>query len=102
MPAYSLTKPAENDLFSIWRYVADDNPQATDMVLDLIDAQCRLLASNPKIGRSRDDLATGLLSLPVSKASWRSQYLLFYRQQKDGIEVIRILEGHQNIDSSDF
>jgi toxin ParE1/3/4 len=46
----------------------------------------------PGMGRKRDDLGKGLRSFPVKK------YLIFYRQAKDDIEIVRVLHGSRNIE----
>lgn len=102
MASYKLTKPAESDLLSIWRYIAEDNPQAADSVLDLIEAHFSQLSRNPKIGRLRKDLAENLFSFVAGKSNWRSQFIIFYRMHGDGIDIIRVLEGHRDIDEGYF
>ena len=97
MSTYKLTKLAERDVFEIWAYIAEDNVDAADLVLDYLHAQCLLLSKTPAMGRLRDDFAPNLYVMPVGKNSWRSRYLIFYRPTGLGIEVIRILEGHRNI-----
>ena len=97
MSVYKLTKLAERDVFEIWAYIAEDNIDAADLVLDYLHAQCRMLSRSPGIGRLRKDFASNLYVLPVGKKSWRSRYLIFYRPSELGIEIIRIIEGHRNI-----
>ena len=97
MGAYKLTKLAEKDTFEIWAYIAQDNVDAADLVLDYLHARCLLLSKIPAMGRLREDFAPNLRVMPVGKNSWRSRYLIFYRPAELGIEVIRILEGHRNI-----
>ena len=97
MSVYKLTKLAERDVFEIWDYIAKDNIDAADLVLEYLHAQCRMLSKSPGMGRLREDFASKLYVLPVGKNSWRSRYLIFYRSTELGIDIIRILEGHRNI-----
>ncbi|WP_242040306.1 type II toxin-antitoxin system RelE/ParE family toxin [Anabaena subtropica] len=62
-------------------------------MLQKIDSQLKILASNPGMGRKRDSLASNLRSFPVGN------YLIFYRPINEGIEVIRILHGVRDIPS---
>ncbi|MDP6543948.1 MAG: type II toxin-antitoxin system RelE/ParE family toxin [Phycisphaerae bacterium] len=40
------TDQAREDLIGIWSYIADDDPDATDRLLDEIDEVCGTLASS--------------------------------------------------------
>jgi len=44
------SQQAHLDLLSIWAYIAEDNPNAADKLLDVIDNKCNLLGENPKLG----------------------------------------------------
>lgn len=53
-----LSELAETDLTDIWVFVAQDNVEAADRLLDQIHDKCRFLANSPKVGRQRPELAT--------------------------------------------
>ncbi|WP_066380652.1 type II toxin-antitoxin system RelE/ParE family toxin [Anabaena sp. CA = ATCC 33047] len=92
--AIILKKPlAEADLLDIWNFIANDSFEKADRVLQKIDSQLKILASNPGMGRKRDSLVPNLRSFPVGN------YLIFYRPINQGIEVIRILHGARDIPS---
>ena len=86
-----LTAIAERDLISIWHYIARDNLQAADMLLDDLGAASRNLEQFPSLGPSREDLGVGVRYLPCRT------YLILYRQIHDGIEVIRYLHGDRDL-----
>ena len=71
---------AENDLLEAWLYIAEDSIDAADRLLDRIEAETRALLMQPKMGRTRDELAAGLRSWPTS-----TPYILFYFLDSDGI-----------------
>jgi toxin ParE1/3/4 len=75
------TARAEQDLEEIWFYVALDDVAAADALLDEVENCCRLLATQPKMGRAREELASELRSFPVRR------YVVFYRSLVDGIEA---------------
>jgi len=52
MSSYLLTPQAEDDLFSVWSYIAQDNIEAADKVEAEIYAACGFLASAPQAGHS--------------------------------------------------
>jgi toxin ParE1/3/4 len=65
---FRLSTLAEADLDEIWLYVAGDGSvdAANRLVDDIVDGMV-LLASHPKAGRLRDEIAPGLRSFPVEK-----------------------------------
>ena len=89
-----LKRPlAENDLDEIWLYIAQDNPDNADALLDKIEERCQALAQFPFIGTDRDELMPDLRSLPVGN------YLIFYMPIEDGIVVVRVLHGMRDVDA---
>ena len=82
-----------SDLAEIWDYIADDSEARADAFVATIDAKFQTLAKQPGIGRMREELTTGLRSLPIGR------YVIFYLSQADGIEIIRVLHGARDIDT---
>ncbi len=87
------TSQAEADLLEIWLFIAEDSIRAADRLLDRFEETFHLIASQPRMGRSRAQLAPELRSFPVG------DYLIFYEPLPDGIQVIRVLSGYRDIDS---
>jgi len=87
---------AEIDIRSIWEFIADDNVRAADATLDRIEQAFDMLAQNPLAGRARNDLASKLRSFPVGS------YIIFYVPVPDGIDVVRVMNGRQDIDADDM
>lgn len=87
MGYFTRTAKAEEDLIEIWMYVANDNPEAADKLIEQIDAKCQMLADNPAIGQARSDIASGLRYFPARN------YLILYRQLNEGVEIVRIVHG---------
>ncbi len=85
------TELAKLDLLEIWAYIAEDNPNAADKLLDNIDEACALLGANPKLGQARPDIATGMRYLPLKN------YLILYQEQPTGIEVVRVIHGSRDL-----
>jgi toxin ParE1/3/4 len=86
-----LSIQARTDLEEIWVYIAEDSPTEADRFIDRILVTCQKLARSPRIGRSREELASGIRSFPVDK------YIIFCRAAKSGIEVARVLSGYRDI-----
>jgi toxin ParE1/3/4 len=74
-----------------WQGQASD--QVADRQLSEIDAACETLKSWPYSGRKRDELLTGMRSVPVYP------YIVFYRVGNAAIEIVRVLHGRRDIAS---
>jgi toxin ParE1/3/4 len=95
MSHYRLTRLAEADLVDIWSYIGleQENPTAADTVLSTLRARFSLLATQPLMGVSREEYGENLRSFPSDN------YLIFYCPIDDGIEVVRVVRGGQDIDA---
>ena len=91
MAHYFLTPQALQDLEEIHDYIADDSAGAALRFINLLERKCKSLGLTPAMGRRREELASNLRSLPVRK------YVIFYRQNKERVEIIRILHGARDI-----
>jgi toxin ParE1/3/4 len=89
-----LSELAEADLTDIWVFVARDDLQAANRLLDQIYEKCRLLSRSPKVGRKRPELNRSIRTFPVGN------YVIFYREGATGIEVARVLHGRRDIPSA--
>lgn len=84
---------AELDLLEIWDYIADDSMDRADEFLDRIEEKLQRLALNPGLGRKRGELLPGVQSFPIGN------YVVFYQEIQDGIDVIRVLRGSRDIEA---
>jgi toxin ParE1/3/4 len=62
-----------------------------DAFIDDVDAKFHLLAEQPMIRRSREELAPGLRSFPLGR------YVIFYEVTPDGIAIVRVLHGARDL-----
>lgn len=79
------------DYEDIWHYVAVDDPKAADRLILKLEQKLSLLAAMPTMGRDEAASRAGLRSFPVGN------YILFYREISDGIELVRALHGARDI-----
>lgn len=86
-----LTPATRRDLAEIWSYIAEHNTDAADRVLAAIGLVVEMIASHPYVGRSRDELSSGLRSFPTGK------YVVFYRNLPNAVRIIRVLHGARNL-----
>lgn len=92
MSRFKISTTAAQDLEDIWSYVAKNNPRAADNLFDKLREMFAKLAKFPQMGQGRSDLALSLQSFPVRN------YLIFYRIIEEGIEIVRIIHGSQDIE----
>ncbi|HPE74121.1 MAG TPA: type II toxin-antitoxin system RelE/ParE family toxin [Candidatus Competibacter sp.] len=91
MTIVQRTAQADEDLIDIWVYIAQDNPDAADHLLDEFEKKFALLAGQPRLGAARSDIAPGLRHFPAGN------YLILYRETDDGIEVVRVVHGARRL-----
>jgi toxin ParE1/3/4 len=90
---FSRTAAAEQDLLSIWRYIAEDKPQAATRLIRTLDEKCALLAETPQLGPARPDIAPELRYFAVGS------YLILYREVSNEVEIVRVLHGARNLNA---
>ena len=93
MPRIVRRPLAGADIADIWDYIAEDSLAQADAWVDRLDAKLRLLATQPMLGRPRDELSPGLRSLPFGR------YVIFYAALSDGIDVVRLLHSARDVDA---
>ncbi len=94
MPSILITPAAEEDLINIWLYIAQDNEEAANRVYQAAENTFKLLADSPHIGtpyHPRRTQLKGVRFFPIDKFH---SYLIYYRDQPEGIEAIRVLHAH--------
>lgn len=91
MPTLVIKPRARTDLFNIWRYISEDNPDKADEVLDTIQAQFQMLSEYTHAGRARKELGRNIRSFPAG------DYVIFYRPLKNGIEIVRVLHSSRDV-----
>ena len=92
MTSLRFTQSAENDLLEAWLYVAENSPDAADRMLDQIETEARKLLEQPRLGRSREDLAPNLRSWPT-----HTPYILYYIHDTQGIIIVRALHHARDL-----
>lgn len=84
---------AAADILDIWTYIAEDSIEQADRWVDRLDEKFALLATQPLMGRARDELAAGLRSFPFGR------YVIFFVPIDQGVDVVRVLHGARDIDA---
>lgn len=87
-----VSAEAESDLEDIWDYIVRDNPARADHFIDQLYRKCCDISDLEGIGRRRNELSNGLLSIPYKR------YIIFFERTKKEIRIVRILRGSRDLD----
>ena len=94
VPRVTRRPLAASDILDIWDYIAEGSLDQADRWVDRLDEKLRLLAAQPMMGRSREELAADLRSFPFGR------YVIFYTPVDGGIDVVRVLHSARDIDAA--
>jgi toxin ParE1/3/4 len=88
-----VSPAAARDLEDIWTFIAQDSVRSADRLLREIRRAFQKLASMPRIGHLREDLAAE----PVR--FWTvCSYHIVYRAETKPLQVLRVVHGARNIE----
>ena len=97
MAVVQFAQSAQTDLLEAWLFIAEENQDAADQVLDRIEHEANILVTQPLMGRSRPELADGVRSWPTS-----TPYILYCTVTADCISVIRALHHARDVQQISF
>jgi toxin ParE1/3/4 len=92
MPKLVRTSRAELDLVQIWASIAEHSVPAADRVIDLIEQRCQVLLQFPYGGEASPQFGHDMRWFPAGN------YVIFYRPDEDGIQVVRVIDGRRDLD----
>jgi toxin ParE1/3/4 len=92
-PAILWSPEALADIDHLWDYyVQAAGPSTADRILREIAKAVAVMGDFPLAGRARDEIRSGLRSLAVTPQ------IVFYRLKDDRPEIVRVLDGRQDIE----
>ena len=97
MPKFVLDPCVEDELWAIWHFIAQDNPDAATRVIDAAYETFKTLAANPGLGRPRRFRNPRLRDVRSWRITGSENYLVFYRGVADGIQVNHVYHGARDI-----
>ncbi len=92
MILYRFTPEARIDLLEIRDYIFLDNPAAAEQLIRNIKDKCQFLGEHPKLTAPQKRY----LNLSKHKIG---NYLIFYRPDKIGVTIIRVLHASRDIET---
>jgi len=96
MPRLVQSSLAERDLVEIWREIGKHDEQAADRVLELIKRRCEVLLQFRYGGEACPAFGHDMRWFPAGN------YVIFYRPDQDGIQVVRVVDGRRNLEAAFF
>lgn len=89
---YELSVAADEDIEEIFEYTDKEygQDQAIQYLSDLEELFAQL-TDTPALGKSRDEIKTGLRSFP------KAEHIVFYRVLKDRIRIVRVLHASRDL-----
>src|ERR1700686_2758257 len=92
MKRFLLTPLAKQDISGIWDYIAADNIEAADRVLEALEQAMHNLARNPGIGHWREEQTDKRHRLFLVYS-----YLIVYRHETRPLQIIRVLHAGRDV-----
>lgn len=92
MSTFVLSGEAEVDISGICEYISKRNLAASVKVLNQIESTCQMLAENPNLGEERKGYG-----VPGCRSFTISRYVIFFRQNENGVDIARILDASRDL-----
>ena len=89
----NISKEAISDLNEIWDFIASGNNRNADGFIDELFSKCVEISKLEAVGRKRDELFPGLMSLAHKK------HVIFFRREQNDVWIVRILNGARDLGS---
>jgi toxin ParE1/3/4 len=99
MKAVAFNPLAITDFEEIISTISQDNPDAAANVRSAIFETAESLGAHPGLGIHPRFSSTRLTGIRFIPASDYPNYLLFYREGTEEVEILRILHGARNLPS---
>lgn len=94
MSNYHESSKARRDLIRIYNHIADESGESrADKYLKKLEKTMQTLAASPSMGTSRSYAPPGVLAFP------KDDYMIFYRQQGETIEIFRVLHAARDLEN---
>lgn len=86
-----VSPSTSRDLNEISDYFLTQNLEAGERLLKEFTKKCESLMQFPNLGRSYEWLRVGMRGVPLDG------YIIFYQVVNDGIEILRVVGGRQDL-----
>jgi len=94
-----VTTEARRELLDHYEYIGRDNPSAAERFYDAAEATMEFLAEWPGLGRRWESSRTEVTNVRLKSIRGFRNYLIFYSPIENGIRVLHVFHGAQDIRS---
>ena len=88
-----LSPDATKDLNAIADYFTARNVDAGEKLFQQFVGKCENLIKFPALGRSYEYIRPNMRGIPLDG------YIIFYQATSDGIEILRVVNGRQDLEA---
>jgi toxin ParE1/3/4 len=88
---------AVRDLGEAYAYIGEEAPEAAERLLDSVERSIELLLENPSAGRLSEFPSTRARGIRSWSPRGFPNYLIFYKADGNGLEIIRFLHGARDL-----
>jgi plasmid stabilization system protein ParE len=99
MAKFILDPGVEDELWAIWAFIAEDNPDAATRLVEAAYETFSMLAANPELGCRRKFRNPRLRNVRSFRVSGFDNYLIFYRAVGEGIQVLHVYHGARDLEA---
>lgn len=90
-----ISPQALQDIGDIRSYIAMDNPESAERIVQAFESSTALLATQPELGPCKPRLR----GLRLWGGTEFPSYLMFYRVREGQVEIVRVLHGARDVKS---
>lgn len=97
---FRILPRAETDLLDQAQYLAENaSPETAFRFAEAADDTFAFLATTPEAGAVWESQTAPVPGLRLWRIKGFEKHRVFYRPTEDGIDVVRVLHGHRDIDA---
>lgn len=92
-----VAQEARRDILRCMRYLANENANMPERFLKAFEKTCKTLLDMPRMGREKNYghvSLRGVREFPIVRFQ---KYLVYYRENKGKLEVVRVLHGARDL-----
>ena len=99
MKIVRLRRPARADIHNILDYLEQEtgSDRIRRRFLVAFESTCRLLSTNPEIGRREDPVPPEMEEVRRFPVEHFDKYLVFYTLSRSSLHVVRVLHGSRDL-----
>jgi len=90
-------KQAIRSILELAEWISEEKPDSAYKFIESTEKTFHLLEKNPEIGRLYRFLSRRLADVRVWRVAGFENFLIFYRPQQDGVEILDVIHGARDL-----